>query len=125
VAYDLKYRITMIDSIETNVPLCPLNMVGIATDIHRHQPEQVSGTHPAAKGVRVHGSCRVVSSPSRAECIFPTLEVEFTDAEKFIALMHRPRHFPCGLDDSNTDFPIKYGLPDKFFYCPHDKIPQA
>jgi hypothetical protein len=37
VARDLKYGITMIDTIEMNIPLRPLNTVSIATKIHGYE----------------------------------------------------------------------------------------
>jgi hypothetical protein len=37
VARDLKYGKTMIDTIEMNIPLRPLNTVSIATKIHGYE----------------------------------------------------------------------------------------
>jgi hypothetical protein len=105
----------MIYTIETNISLRPLNMKRVATKIHCYESTQASGTRPTGKGLELHSCSRVVPPPIRADCISPTLVVEFTRAEKLIALMHHRLHFwGTWFDELNEDFRTKS------FYSPHD-----
>jgi hypothetical protein len=48
-ARDLEYRVLVINTVEADIPSCPVNAVRIAADIHRHQSAKASGTCPAGK----------------------------------------------------------------------------
>jgi hypothetical protein len=83
----------MIYAIEANIPLGPLNKVSVATNIHRDESVRAPAARPASKALGLYIRCWIIPSPIRAKGISPTLAIEFTRAEKVVALLHRRLHF--------------------------------
>src|SRR5262245_56388635 len=81
----------MLHIIKANVPLRSLNTVSVASDVDCHEPVEPSGARPASESFDFW-SRRIVPPPIRAQCLSPTLAIEFRRAEEIAARMHH--HLP-------------------------------
>jgi hypothetical protein len=86
-ASNLKQNKVMIDTVEANIPLCPLDTMGVATEIYCYESVQASRAGPTDKCPAVDGLW-VVSPPFRSERISPTLVIQFRHVGEVAARLH-------------------------------------
>jgi hypothetical protein len=64
----------MLHTIDANIPMRPLDTVGITTKVHCDETAKASGTRPAAEGFWFH-TARGIPATEGADHIYPPLVI--------------------------------------------------